>query len=69
VTELNWTDSGENKKLPVETTSEQNQMFDFTDKTPKQLLKHFHKMKEYVLKEWKENSLNKLQVSNVNKEI
>ena len=38
-------------------------------KTPKQLLKHFHKMKEYVLKEWKENSLNKLQVSNVNKEI
>ena len=53
----------------METTSEQNQMFDFTDKTPKQLLKHFHKMKEYVLKEWKENSLNKLQVSNVNKEI
>ena len=47
--------------LTVETASEQNQMFDFIDKTPKQLLKHFHKVKEYVLKEWKETSLNKLQ--------
>ena len=58
-TELNW--FREKKMLTVETASEQNQMFDFIDKTPKQLLKHFHKMKEYVLKEWKETSLNKLQ--------
>ena len=42
-------------------------MFDFMGKTPKQLLKHFHKIKEYVLKEWKEKGLQFSSVQSISR--